>query len=349
MANRPRLTCGKAYILRMVRALLCVGGDRSKAMPTLLPPTHQAERTLAAPDLSFDLEAEARSLRASPLWKQGKHSARTLIMHQDFRVVLMAMPAATRMKSHKTTQRISVHVLEGRVKLNLTERTLCLGAGGLAALDKSIVHDVEAVEDSTILLSLSGEPAHSQPHPLDGLAQEHKVFANLLDTMSEQIAQFQNGKQPDYDLLRDIFDYMTNYPDRLHHPHEDVIFGRIVQLVPASHAHVETLMQQHKSIAASGARFLGRLQSALDGAILPRKAVEQPALEYISLYREHMRIEEQEIFPLCRERLRREDWDAVATAFKMQDNPLLHNFTEGKYLALHRQMLRLMGSTWHES
>lgn len=316
-------------------------------MPTLqTPPGYHSERALVAPNLSFDLDAEAQSLRQSPLWRQGKHTARTLVMHRDFHVVLMAMPAATRLKPHKTTQRISIQVLSGRVNLTLEEQTLCLGVGGLAALDESIVHDVQALEDSTILLSLSGEPVHPLPQAnlLNSLTQEHKIFAKLLDLMNEQINQFQRGQQPDYDLLRDIFDYMTNYPDRLHHPHEDVIFERIVQLVPASYHQVQILTQQHKSIAHNGARFLLRLQSALDGVILPRETVEKPALEYIALYREHMRIEEQEIFPLCRERLRQDDWDVIGKAVKTEVNPLLHGPKEGKYLALHRQMLGLLGT-----
>lgn len=304
------------------------------------------ERLLVAAELDFDLEAEAQRLRESALWKQGKHTARTLLMHPDLRVVLLVMPEGSRLKTHKVAQRITVQALAGTVKINLPDRTVRLARGGLVALDRSIPHDVLAVQDSTLLLSLAGGPAHPHlgTHPLDALTRDHQRFAKLLDLMSAQIAQLQVAENPDYDLLRDIFDYMTNYPDRVHHPHEDVIFARVVERAPFSYPLVEKLTQQHKSIAKSGARFLVRLQSALDGAILTREAVEQPALEYLKLYREHMRLEEEEVFPLCREHLRPEDWQTVAAAFAAEPDPGLPSPSDGRYRALHRQMVALLAS-----
>lgn len=302
------------------------------------------EDPLGGPALSLDLNAETQSLRTSASWQQGKQSARTLLMQPDLQVVLIAMPSGSRLERQKATQRILVQVLEGHVTLDLPLRSLSLVAGNLLALDKSIVHEVLALQDSTILLSLSGAPEHQQTHlnTLESLSQEHRRFAKLLDLMEEQIHQFGHGQQPDYDLLRDILDYMTDYADHFHHPPEDVMFDRLVERVPSTHRHVQSLTEQHRSIAQHGTRFLSNLRSALDEVILPREAVESPAHEYIKLYREHIRIEEQYVFPLCREHLRWEDWDSVRTAFEAQADPLLHNPTGEKYRALRRQMLELL-------
>ena len=60
---------------------------------------------------------------------------------------------------------------------------------------------------------------------IDKLQSEHTDFAKLLDLLEAQIGLFHRGEQPDYNLMLDIFYYMTHYPDRFHHPKEDLAFA----------------------------------------------------------------------------------------------------------------------------
>ncbi len=53
---------------------------------------------------------------------------------------------------------ISVHTLNGHIRLHLPERVVDLPAGNLLALDQCVSHDVEASEDSAFLLTLSWPP-----------------------------------------------------------------------------------------------------------------------------------------------------------------------------------------------
>ena len=88
-------------------------------------------------------------------WRTHSWNARTLIKYDDFRVVLIALAAKTRMPEHKTEGRISVHVLSGHIQLRALGRTFNLRAGGLLAIDRGVPHDVEAVEDSAVLLTIA--------------------------------------------------------------------------------------------------------------------------------------------------------------------------------------------------
>jgi hemerythrin-like domain-containing protein len=60
------------------------------------------------------------------------------------------------------------------------------------------------------------------------LREEHVHFRKLLDLLEKQLNFFHVGETPDYSLLTDVLHYMINYPDRFHHPTEDVIFARYV-------------------------------------------------------------------------------------------------------------------------
>jgi hypothetical protein len=60
-----------------------------------------------------------------------------------------------RMHEHTAAGRISVHTLNGHIRIHLPERVVDLPAGNLLALDQCVSHDVEASEDSVFLLTLS--------------------------------------------------------------------------------------------------------------------------------------------------------------------------------------------------
>lgn len=65
------------------------------------------------------------------------------------------MPKGTLMQKHKADARISIHGLRGRLQVHLPEKTVELSAGHLLLLEKSFPHDVDALEESAFLLSIS--------------------------------------------------------------------------------------------------------------------------------------------------------------------------------------------------
>jgi len=100
------------------------------------------------------LAREAETLRREPTWQAQGHNAKTLIKHPDFRVVLIALQAGARMQEHSTDQCVTIHALSGCLRLRLPSGTVDLPTGTLLALEQTVVHDVEALVDSVLLLSL---------------------------------------------------------------------------------------------------------------------------------------------------------------------------------------------------
>lgn len=122
-------------------------------------PQHEPHRRphappMAAPFLEFDLPAEVHRLHAEATWNTGQN-AKTLIKYDDFRVVLTALQASARIPEHNAEGRISIHVLSGHIQLKASGRTFNLRPGGLLALDQGVPHDVEALEESSFLLTIA--------------------------------------------------------------------------------------------------------------------------------------------------------------------------------------------------
>lgn len=117
------------------------------------------EGTLDTPSLQFDLAKEIKELRKEESWNQETgRSSKTLVKHPDLRIVLILLKAKTRMHEHKTTARISVQTISGHIRVHLPERAVDLPAGNLVVLDQCLEHDVEALEESALLLSISWPP-----------------------------------------------------------------------------------------------------------------------------------------------------------------------------------------------
>ncbi|MCC6348212.1 MAG: hypothetical protein IT347_01300 [Candidatus Eisenbacteria bacterium] len=94
-------------------------------------------------------------MRREGPWVQHGRNAVTLVKHPDLRVVFMVMKAGTNLREHHTSGRISVQTVTGAVRVKLADRLVELPAGHLLALDHDLPHDVEAVEESTVLLTIA--------------------------------------------------------------------------------------------------------------------------------------------------------------------------------------------------
>ncbi|HZP34100.1 MAG TPA: hypothetical protein VFB23_12140 [Candidatus Acidoferrales bacterium] len=117
------------------------------------------EGTLSVPLLQFNLGEEIDQQQKEDSWLHGVgRSSKTLVKYDDLRIVLISMKADTQMHEHKAAARISVQTLTGHVQLRVVGRTVDLPAGHLLALDQCLPHDVVALKDSSILLTLSWPP-----------------------------------------------------------------------------------------------------------------------------------------------------------------------------------------------
>ena len=116
--------------------------------------SERTPRALHGTALRFDMAGEADALKKEDAWRVNGHNARTLIKYEDFRVVLIALKTGARVEEHQSDQHVTVQALSGRMRLCLSDETVELAAGELLALDRGVAHDVEALEDSLLLLSM---------------------------------------------------------------------------------------------------------------------------------------------------------------------------------------------------
>ena len=136
-------------------ATSCHPGESSKDL-TRLP-------QLARPLLQFDLLEELRQLRHEDSWRrQTGRSSKTLAKYPDLRIILVLMKPNTQMNEHRAEGRVSIHPLLGKICIHLLDQKVNLEVGQLLVLDCGMVHNIEAVEESAFLLSVSWPKPQSE-------------------------------------------------------------------------------------------------------------------------------------------------------------------------------------------
>jgi quercetin dioxygenase-like cupin family protein len=116
--------------------------------------TSQQDGTMIDKMAQFDLLKEIADSEQKKPWQSG-HYARTLFKKHDFRIVLITMEAAARMKEHHADGTISIQVIKGHIRVAIHGKPHDLKTGSLFTLAASIRHDVEAVDESAFLLTIS--------------------------------------------------------------------------------------------------------------------------------------------------------------------------------------------------
>ena len=69
------------------------------------------------------------------------------------------------MQEHQADARISIQALSGRLLVQLTEQSVELSVGHLLVLERSLSHDVKALEESAFLLTISWPQGVDQELP----------------------------------------------------------------------------------------------------------------------------------------------------------------------------------------
>ncbi len=141
------------------------------------------------------------------------------------------------------------------------------------------------------------------------LRKEHEDMTVLLDLMDRQIAQFQEGAPPDFNLVRGIIGYFLTYPDLYHHPKEDLIAERLRDRAADQAAGLESLLNGHLDLAY----LTRRLATATIDLMVrpedePREWFSSLGRDFVDSNRHHMAMEEQHFFPLAQQVLSDDDW-----------------------------------------
>lgn len=176
---------------------------------------------------------------------------------------------------------------------------------------------------------------------IDIIKSEHRALAAVLSGLNEFTEGIASGRfQPDFDLLEAMISYVTELPDKVHHPKEDdYLFvalrkrapeiGPVLDLLQLEHRHGP---EQTQSLLASLRRYRVAGAAEFENFRVAQK-------EYVEEQWRHMSTEETKVLPLAAQILKPDDWAEIDAQFARNDNPW--EGPAGAYKALFTQIVTL--------
>lgn len=123
-------------------------------MEDLFAGAQRAPEPTGSPLLSFELKSELHRLRTEDHPWQAGRNAKILVKYPDFRILLVALHPGTHVAEHRAPGAISVQTISGHVLIRAAGRVFDLPEGQLLTLEKEIPHDVEALAESAVLVTI---------------------------------------------------------------------------------------------------------------------------------------------------------------------------------------------------
>ena len=117
-------------------------------------PPARVDRPAVGPVGQFRIDEEVARLKQEPAWQSGTRNAITLVKHGPLRVVLIVLRSGTTLEEHHAVGPLTLQVLSGVLRVRTLGRGVDMGRGTLLVLEAGLKHEVEALEESALLLSL---------------------------------------------------------------------------------------------------------------------------------------------------------------------------------------------------
>lgn len=112
-------------------------------------------RSLAGPMLTFELEEQLRELKTEDSFRRSGRAGRTLAKSGRLRVTLVAMQGGNVLGTHQADSPMTLHVLSGHIRYRANDGEHELRAGQLLFFGPGDAHDIRALEESALLVTIA--------------------------------------------------------------------------------------------------------------------------------------------------------------------------------------------------
>ena len=171
------------------------------------------------------------------------------------------------------------------------------------------------------------------------LRQDHENMTALLDALEQQLDTFEASGHPDLEIISAIADYVLEYPDRFHHPIEDMVLDALRRRDADAARPSEGLEREHQRIGALARDFHAAVEAWLSDEPARRTDFLASARAFVAAMREHIAREDSEFFPAAEAALTNSDLTDLAERMPQLDDPLFGAANRASYMRLRRSIL----------
>ena len=171
------------------------------------------------------------------------------------------------------------------------------------------------------------------------IQEEHRKLWRVAITLNIVADELDGGSAIGQDFFSAVFDYIETFVDQAHHPKED---GYLFRLLRLRTDRADAILADLEADHHSGPDKLKALRASLSRASQGASTEFTRALrDYTQGLKEHIRVEERDLFPIAQEVLTTDDWAEVNRAFLDNRDPLFGEQATEQYRELYHRIVAL--------
>ncbi|WP_070962464.1 hemerythrin domain-containing protein [Vibrio sonorensis] len=173
---------------------------------------------------------------------------------------------------------------------------------------------------------------------VERIRREHGYMVRLLAILREKLNCLKNEREINYNLIREVVDYLANHSEKVHHPKEDILYEYYIEKY-GHHEQIENLEEDHVHLSQSTHAFLDTVDMILQDAIVPQHIFIAQLEEFILTQKRHLDMEEQSILPLINKSFTTNDWQEVESRWSVnEDDPVFGDTIAEQYKLLAKRV-----------
>lgn len=176
---------------------------------------------------------------------------------------------------------------------------------------------------------------------LERLCEDHKQMMKVLFHLGREVRAYCAApKDAHIEQILDIIDFIQVYPETWHHPAEDIIYDKLLEKDTRAYSLILRTVEEHNWLESLTEVINNLITDASLGESIDIALLIKTTNNYINQQINHIKIEQDRIFPIADEYLTREDWQQIMDKIKSVNHRVSHTETPMKeYRGIFQQIV----------
>ena len=149
---------------------------------------------------------------------------------------------------------------------------------------------------------------------LNQLRLDHANMARMLHVLQLKQKKLEKGERPNFQLMREVVDYILAYMEDFTAPLERVFVERLQAKAPDQVSQVENMLSDYRELKPQLEKLSADIDTVLMDMVLPMDRFAEDLKQYLAAHRAYLRQEREALFPLVEKHFDEEDIDALRQA-----------------------------------
>ncbi len=180
-------------------------------------------------------------------------------------------------------------------------------------------------------------------HPTQSqLNADHYNFLRLLRCLEAELTCYeadQAGKAKLSTIL-DIFDYVQVYPEKFHHPIEDLVFELLLVKQVEHSDELWGIKSEHKKLEQLTHNAAQLFTSIANDTVVPVADLVAASKIFIARQVDHINRENRLVYPLLDKNISDDEWDAITEKVRVGRDPLFNDAVKSEYKNLYKAIIQ---------